>query len=295
MRLYIYVKCNNLMKQYLQVLLTLIVFSACSNNNIKPTTSAQDNIPLSSIDSSKRTNDEKELLVKRGNYEDGRYKVSAYSRFMIPEKISYDSSFYFQENFVTLTDKSTNRTYKIEITEPCTDCSDIIIDNVTSSLGFKNAVFEITTPDCSDRFISEFISFKKDTLQKLFDISDVQPVELIRTNDYSLTGTVKDRDEIVDNFQDYPITVSLKDYSVTVTKPLRQEIDFETEVLEDIHGIQNGDKALTSPYIIKKGTKLIVDSIFRDTQQVRLKLNDSLYIICPISELTGKLQGNSAG
>jgi len=295
MRLYIYVKCNNLMKQYLQVLLTLIVFSACSNNNIKPTTSAQDNIPLSSIDSSKRTNDEKELLVKRGNYEDGRYKVSAYSRFMIPEKISYDSSFYFQENFVTLTDKSTNRTYKIEITEPCTDCSDIIIDNVTSSLGFKNPVFEITTPDCSDRFISEFISFKKDTLQKLFEISDVQPAELIRTNDYSLTGTVKDRDEIVDNFQDYPITVSLKDYSVTVTKPLRQQIDFETEVLEDIHGIQNGDKALASRYIIKKGTKIIVDSIFRDKQQVRLRLNDSLYIICPISELIGKLQGNSAG
>jgi len=283
------------MKQYLQVLLTLIISSSCGNNKVKPRTSTQDNISMSSIDSTHRTNDEKELLVKRGNYEDGKYKVSAYSRFMIPEKLSYDSSYYLKENFVALTDKNTNRTYKIQITDPCTGGSDIIIDNVTSSLGFKNAVFEITTPDCSDRFISEFISFKKDTLQKLFDISDVQPVELIRTNDYTLTGTVKDRDEIVYNSQDYPITVSLKDYSVTVTKPLRQEIDFETEVLEDIHGIQNGDKALTSPYIIKKGTKLIVDSIFRDTQQVRLKLNDSLYIICPISELTGKLQGNSAG
>jgi len=283
------------MKQYFQVLITLIISTACNNNEIESTNLAHDSIPLSSIDSGHLTNDEKELLVKRGNYEDGQYKVSAYSRFLIPEKLYYDSSFYLKENILTLTDKSTNRTYKLQITDPCTGSAQIIIDNVTNSLALKSPLFEITTPDCSDWYISEFITFKKDSLQKLFEISDVKPAKLIKTNDYTLTGTVKDRDELIGNFQDYPIRVSLNDYSVIQTKPLRQNIDFETEALEEIHAINNGDRALPNQYIIKKGTKLIVDSIFRDTHQVRLKLNDSLYIICPISEVKGKLQANSAG
>ncbi len=276
------------------MLLAFTVFSACRNNRIKPTNVSQDSIAFS-IDSNHRTNDEKELLVKRGNYEDGQFKVTAYSIFMIPEKLSYDSSFYLKENILSLTDKNTNHTYKIQITDPCTGGSEIIIDNVTSSLGFRNPVFEITTPDCSDWFISEFISFKKDTLQKLFEISDTGPARLIRSDNNTLTGIVKDRDEVVADFQDYPITVSLNNYSVTQTKPSRQKIDFKTEALEDIHGFQTDDRALTDPYIIKKGTRLIVDSIFRDTHQVRLKLNDSLYIICPFSETKGKLQGNAAG
>jgi hypothetical protein len=291
---YLCMKDNNLMRLYLQILLALTVFSACKNNRTKPTSLTQDSITFS-IDSNQRTNDEKELLVKRGNYEDGQFKVTAYSRFMIPEKLSYDSSFYLEENILSLTNKNTNRTYTIQITDPCTGGSEIIIDNVTSSLGFRNPVFEITTPDCSDWFISEFVSFKKDALQNLFEISDSRPAKLIRSDDNTLTGTVKDRDEVVADFQDYPITVSLNNYSVMQTKPSRQKIDFKTEALEDIHGFHTDDRVLKDRYIIKKGTRLIVDSIFRDTHQVRLKLNDSLYIVCPFSETRGKLQGNAAG
>lgn len=284
-----------LMKRHFQILITFTILIACNNNKPKSTSPERDNKALSTIDSSITTDDEKELFVERGNYEDNQYKIMAYSHFKIPEKLSYDSSYYFKENILSLTDKKNNRTYKIQIAGPCTDNNEIIIDNVTNSLRFKDPLFEVTTPDCSDWYISEFILFKKDTLKKLFDISDVKPVKLVKINDHTLTGTVRDRDEIVADFQDYPITVSLPDDSVTETKPPRQKIDFETEALEEIHGFQTDNSPSKNTYIIKKGTKLILDSIFRDTKQVRLKLNDSLFIICPISEIEGKLQGNAAG
>lgn len=137
------------------------------------------------------------FFVERGNYEDAQCKIVAYSRFIIPEKLSYDSSFYFKENILSLIDKKNSHIYKIQITDPCTGNAEVIIDNVTSRLGFKNPLFEIATPDCSDWYISEFISFKNDTLQKLFEISDSEPAKLARLNDYTLTGTVKDRDEVV--------------------------------------------------------------------------------------------------
>jgi hypothetical protein len=289
------------MKKHFQILLVAIALIACNNNRIKSTIPKQDSKAVSPIDSSATNdssltkNEEKEILVKRGSYEDGQFRITAYSRFILPDKLSYDSSYYFKENSLSLTDKNTNRTYKIQLTDPCSDNDEIVIDNVTNPLRFNKPVFEISTPDCSDWHISEFISFKKNTLQKLFEISDMGPAKLMKTDEYTLTGTVRDRDEIVADFQDYPITVSLTDYSVTTTKPSRQQIDFESEALDEIHGFQADDKILTTPYIIKKGTKLVVDSLFRDTQQVRLKLNSSLYIICPVSEVKGKLQGNSAG
>ena len=283
------------MKTHFQILVTFTILIACTNNKPKSTSSQRDNKVLSTIDSSITADGEKELFVERGNYEDRQYKIMAYSHFKIPEKLSYDSSYYFEENILSLTDKKNNRTYKIVISDPCTDGNEIIIDNVTTSLRSKDPLFEVTTPDCSDWYISEFILFKKDTLKKLFDISDMKPAKLVKINDQTLTGTVTDRDEIVADFQDYPITVSLLDDSVTETKPSRQKIDFETESLEEIKGFQVDNNLSKNPYTIKKGTKLILDSIFRDTKQVRLKLNDSLFIICPISEVKGKLQSNAAG
>lgn len=278
-----------MMKHFL-ILITLTTLIACRNTPTS-TTTKQDKV-LPPVDSSITANQAKDFFVERGRYENGQFEVVAYSHFITPEKLSYDSSYYFRENMLSVNDKSTNKIYKIQIADPCSDNNKIIINNVTESLRFKNPLLEIITPDCSDWYISEFILFKKDTLQKLFDISDMKPAKLIKINDFTLTGTVTDRDEIVADFQDYPITVSLTDYSVTQTKPARQKIDFKTEALEEIHGFHAGS---TSSYIIKKGTKLIVDSIFRDTHQVRLKLNDTLYVICPISEVKEKLQGNGAG
>lgn len=268
---------------------------ACTNNRQKSIDAGHDAHLPETIDSNLTTTDEKELFVDRGSYENEKYKVVAFSHYVIPQNITYDSSYYYKGNILSLTNKNTTRTYKIEIADPCSDKAAIIISNVTDTLGFKDPFFEITTPDCSDWYISEFIRFKDGTLQKLFDISDSEPAKLTKTKENTLVGIVKDRDELVGNFQEYPITVSLFDYSVRKTKPQRQKIDFESETLAEIHGYRISNSSAKKPYVIREGQKIIVDSLFRDTKEVLLIVQDSILVICPISDVKGKLQGNTAG
>jgi hypothetical protein len=283
------------MTKYFSILSLLIVVG-CTNNRQKSTNQQQDTKTNVAIDSNISTNPEKDCFVLRGSYENRVHKLQVFSHFLIPEKIAQDSSYYFQGNILSVTNKQTTRNYKIQISDPCSDNAEILINNVTNSLGFKEPLFEITTPDCSDWFISEFIQLKKDSLKKLFDISDTEPVKLAKTNENTLVGTVKDRDELVGDFQDYPITVSLLDYSVKENKPLKQKIDFESEALEDIHGYRVPNSGqIKKQYLIRKGQKLIVDSLFRDTKEVLLIIQDTILVICPMSNAKDKLQGNAAG
>jgi hypothetical protein len=191
-----------MMKHFL--LLIFFFAFACGNKKQKQIQEEQKAQVTTINDSAQSANEEKELFVERGRYEDDQYKLVALSHFMIPEKLSYDSSYYHEENILSLTNKTTNRNYKIKITDPCTGSGEIIISNVTTSLNLKKPLFEITTPDCSDWYISEFIQLENDSLRKLFDISDTSPAELTRLNENTLVGNVKGRDEIVANSRTIP-------------------------------------------------------------------------------------------
>ena len=277
-------------------IIVLILLIACNNDRQKLTNQRHGSQSSSVIDSSVYKNSEKDFFVLRGSYENSLYKVEVLSHFLIPAKIEQDSSYYFRNNLLSVKNKNTNQNYKVQITDPCSDDAEILIHNVTDSLGFNQPLFEITTPDCDDWQISEFIQLKNDSLQKLFEISDSKPAKLSKTNQNSLVGTVLDRDELVGDFQDYPVTVSLFDYSVKETKPLRQRIGFKSEALENIQGYRvsnNGEAKKT--YLIRKGQKLTVDSLFRDTKQVLLRVQDTILVICPIIKAKDKLQSNTAG
>ncbi|MFN4315633.1 MAG: hypothetical protein ACK4E0_15140 [Chitinophagaceae bacterium] len=245
---------------------------------------------------SKLPNDyEKELLVERGNFEDERYKMVAYSQFIIPDKISHDSSFYLKRNLLQVSEKKTNKTFHFQLTDPCSSESKILISDVTRSLRFTEPVFQLATPDCSDWYINEFVVIKDNSIQKIFAIGGSEPVQLERRDEVTLAGAVKDRDEILGFFQDYPISVSLKDFKVAIKKPVKQSIGVLTEALETFQLSGFDTKHSFQLYTLKKGEKLFVDSLFRDTKQVRLIVKDSIPIYCPITEIKGKIQGNTAG
>ncbi len=282
------------MTKYFSIIIFLTVVS-CTNNRQKSTNQQQESKTNVVIDSNISTNPEKDFFVLRGSYENRLYKLEVFSHFLIPANIAQDSSYYFKSNILSVTNKETTRNYKINITEPCSDNSEITINNVTDSFGFKEPFFEITTPDCDDWYISEFIQLKNDSLKKLFELSDTEPVQLTKTDENNLVGTVKDRDELLGNVEDYRVTVSLLDYKVKEIRPLRQKIDFETEALEEIHGYQVAKGQTKKPYLIRKGQKLTVDSLFRDRKQVLLKIQDTILVICPMSNAQDKLQGNAAG
>lgn len=245
---------------------------------------------------SKLPNDyEKELLVERGNFEDERYKIVAYSHFSIPEKISDDSSFYLKRNLLQVWEKKTNKTFHFQLTDPCSSESKILISDVTRSLKFEEPVFQLATPDCSDWYISEFVIIKEDSIRKMFEIGDSEPVKLERIDDVTLAGAVKDRDEILGLFQDYPVSISLRDFKVAIKRPVKQSIGVLTEVLETFQLSGFDTKHSFQLYTLKEGEKLFVDSLFRDTKQVRVIVKDSIPIYCPITEIKGKIQGNTAG
>lgn len=170
----------------------------------------------------------------------------------------------------------------------------VIIQDVTQHLHFKSPLFNISSPGGSDTYTSEFIEYKNDSLQKLFEISDYNPVELEWKDGHTLTGFIKDRDEVVDNFEDYPVTVSLSDYSVKIGRPNKQEIGFSTIALADFEGYQIVDN-LKSPYVVKKGTTVLIDSLNRKTNIVRLTIRDSIIIYVPVSKIKDKVQNNAAG
>lgn len=122
----------------------------------------------------------------------------------------------------------------IELAEGCVN--DVLIKDVTQELLFKTPIFNIVTPGGSDIYTNEFIEYKNGSLKKLFEIFDYNPIKLERKDQHTLIGFVKDRDEVVSSFQDYPVIVSLDDYSVKIERPSKQEIGYETVALSDFVG-----------------------------------------------------------
>jgi hypothetical protein len=192
-------------------------------------------------------------------------------------------------------EKKTKKTFYFQLTDPCSSESKILISDVTRSLKFKEPVFQLATPDCSDWYISEFVIIKDDSIQKMFEIGDSEPVKLEWIDEVTLAGAVKDRDEILGFFQDYPVSVSLKDFKVAIKRPVKQSIGVLTEALETFQLSGFDTKHSFQLYTLKEGEKLFVDSLFRDTEQLRLIIKDSIPIYCPITEIEGKIQGNTAG
>jgi len=141
---------------------------------------------------------------------------------------------------------------------------------------------------------NEFIEYKNGSLKKLFEIFDYNPVKLERKDQHTLIGFVKDRDEVVSNFQDYPVIVSLDDYSVKIERPSKQKIGYETVALSDFEGYQVNENFKTR-YLVRRGTIVLIDSINRRTNIVRITINDTIIIYVPVSKIKDKVQENIAG
>jgi hypothetical protein len=170
----------------------------------------------------------------------------------------------------------------------------VLIEDLTIKLQFKTPIFNIATPGGSDTYTNEFFSYENDSLKKLFEIFNYNTVDLERKDRNTLAGFVKDRDEVVYNFQDYPVTVSLNDYNVKIIRPDNQKIGYETQVLSDFEGYQILNK-IKKKYLVKEGTTVLIDSLNRKTNIVRIVVNDSVTIYVPLLELKDKIQENSAG
>jgi len=231
--------------------------------------------------------------VERARYENSEYSVIVETAYVLPDTLKHDSSYYCHGNLMLFMDKKNKTVDSIELAEDCTD--GVIIQDVTKELHFKKPVFDIASPGGSDYYTCEFIQFKGGKLNKLFEIPELgHPVSLHWKDEHTLTGFIQDRDELVYAFKDYPVEVSLDDYEVKYDKPVRQIIGYTTEVLDNFDGYCLAGNNKTK-YPVKKGTTILIDSLNRSTNIVRIIVKDTIVVFVPFSTIKEKVQVNAAG
>jgi hypothetical protein len=231
-------------------------------------------------------------FVERAFFDNKNFFLVVKSLYLFTDSLEYDSSYYCQGNFLYIENKTTRSIDSIHLVEGCEN--GVLIEDLTKKLQFKTPIFNIATPGGSDTYINEFIGYENDSLKKLFEIFNYNTVDLERKDQNTLIGFVKDRDEVVYDFQDYPVTVSLNDCNVKITRPANQKIGYETQVLSDFEGYQILNNS-RKQFLVKEGTTVLIDSLNRNTNIVRIVVNDSVTLYVPLLQLKDKIQGNTAG
>jgi hypothetical protein len=211
-----------------------------------------------------------------------------------PEQFEW--GLYFEGDYLYRLNKKTKALDSVMIQELDDESpSGLGITDMTDSLRMKRLLLNITWQGDSDMYTSDFFDCRADSLSELFDITQLRSIK--RKDQWTLEGFHADRDELVQEGEtDYPFTVSLKDYNVIYVNPGKQEIGYPTRALENIKGWRMSRRSTdSSAYTIRKGTKVLVDTLYRDGHYVRLKIRDSIVVHVSLDEAQDKLQGNPAG
>jgi hypothetical protein len=230
----------------------------------------------------------KRLMVERGRFSNEKYTVSVSTIYDMPDKPEEDSSYYRVGNYLYLVNNKTKIRDSIKLDEDPDQYVNITDESVL--LGGASPLFRISWIGDSDMGMNQYWGLKDASWQMLFDIEYL--VDLKRADELTLTGMVMGRDELVANFEEYPVTVSLKDYEVKIEKPMNQEIGYTTNVLSRFTAYKITDR---KPYLLKRGTEITIDSINRKTNSVRIMTKDSTFLIVPFSAIKGNVQVNAAG
>lgn len=273
--------------------LSAVLLLSCGNRTAKEEQKAAGDVSAGTVETRTQKNEPVQADILRGWYEDSRFRLDVFSRFSIPPVITQDSSFYFKANMLRLTDKQNGNCTEATLADPCGFADQVKISLRTEELKWKQPLFQLDSPDCSDWWNSEFVAYDNDSLKVLFAVQDVAPVRLTRISPVVLGGHVRREEELVGAWGDYELHITLPDYAQKIIFPERQLLNYPTTVLDDIHGESASDSR--ERMTIRKGAHIIVDSIFRDQQKVRVRVNEGLSIDCSFDELEGKLQKSRAG
>jgi len=241
-----------------------------------------------------------EMLFNFDTYEEkGRldlkdYFISIQAGYYSSDSLTYSNSSYPQRNLLIVRNKANDRSDTIKM-ETSDDLEGVTIKDLSDSLHFSSLFLQTEWTGDSDAPCSEFAGYWNDTLRSFFTLAFVE--SLRRTDEWTLSGFTGGRDELVGDFQhDYPVTISLKNFDVSDEQiPVAQYIGYRTITLEPIKGYKMINQKDSISYTIKKGSKVIVDTLYRTAGRVRLIISDSIIFNTKFDEAKGKLQENTAG
>jgi ribosomal 50S subunit-recycling heat shock protein len=263
---------------------------------ITPYTAKKDSVSNSDVSlndrgivtSTKSSQDIKNVTIVRGKFSNEKYTVYIKTIYEMPDKPEEDSSSYRQGNFLYFVNNKTKNKDSIQLSD---DPEGFVnITDASGLLGGSFPLFKISWIGDSDMGVNQYWVFKESSLQMIFEIEDL--VELKRVDQYTLRGVVMDRDELVSNTEEYPVTVSLRDYEVKIEKPANQEIGYSTIVLSQFTAHKISD---SKAYQLKPGMEIKIDSINRKMNTVRIITKDSTILSVPFSAIKGNVQENAAG
>ncbi|MDO6430865.1 hypothetical protein Q4E93_09705 [Flavitalea sp. BT771] len=177
--------------------------------------------------------------------------------------------------------------------------AELNILDVSDSLQIKPLFLEIITPTGSDWYDHSFVGYDSGKLKELFQLSNwpyPTRLNLYRKDNGTIAGSVLQRDDLVAAFEQYPVVVSLKDYKVTFPDVPALHIGWESTVLTGFKARRVGHEQLPdSIYAVKKGARVMVDTLYTNLGKVRLVIHDSIILEVPKDRLDGKITVNAAG
>jgi hypothetical protein len=230
----------------------------------------------------------KRVVVSRGKFSNDKYTVYVSTIYNMPDKPQEDSSYYRDGNYLYIVNNKTMREDSIQLDEDPDGY--VNISDQSALLAGASPLFRISWTGDSDIDVNQYWGFKDGTFQMLFDIESL--VELKRVDEFTLRGLVMDRDELVWNPEEYPVSVSLKDFEVKIERPSNQQIGYPTTVVSKFTAYKVSDN---KPYVLKAGAAIIIDSINRKTNTIRIISKDSTILGVPFSDIKGKIRENAAG
>jgi len=275
-------------------LICVVLFFACKEKHDKTTGAAIK--PLAG--SIQAAEDSGQIVfIERVAYNLDHYSIVIKTKFVFPGKfvkLEQDSSFYLQGQFLFVFNKAAGKRDTLLITQDGVSLYDLEIKDVSDSLHFKTLALDISWTGDSDTPNDVFVECGKDSLSLLF--STINLVSLQRKDKQTFTGFMTSRDNLVYSFEhDYPFTVSLKDHEVHMQTPDIQYIGYPTTALAAIKGYRVTGQDDSTAYTIKKRTKLVVDTLYRSADRVRLIVSDTIVVVTKAGNAGEKLGHNNAG
>jgi hypothetical protein len=171
------------------------------------------------------------------------------------------------------------------------------IEDITKTAGFPQLTLLVSWQGEDDNLFSEVVGYRQDTLKELFAIPNPGGMSdsLRRKDKWTLVGHVYDRDDIVAQSHDnYPIRVSLKDYSVQIYSPDTLVINYDTKAKEVIHAHRILASGKQVPFTIRRGARLHIDTFYYKQGIVRLRQDDSIRLTVTHDAIQFKVKGETA-
>jgi hypothetical protein len=204
-----------------------------------------------------------------------------------------DYDYFRESNFLILRDPAKKVADTLPLSNSDGYFPGVKIEDMSDSLKFKSLVLKLSTSGSSDMPIDDFVEYKDGRLTELFSL--IYCWDIRRKDENTLIGIIHGRDDILYWGYDYPVTINLRDNSVTGEMPDTQAIKHTTTTLEPITVYKVRGEKLTVPYKVKTGTPIFIDTFFRQSGLVRILLGDSTPVFIKEDDLFQKVESNTAG